>query len=156
MQIVLHTRNYRAVLVCGLICAQIIAVVETASAAGGIIKCTSDTGQVSFSQTGCEHGTREALEVSNPKVGWINLKKVLSEYVTKPEKDANKRPDAKKSGSGKEGRVQQQKCWRARKSLARIARELKQGYKPARGEVLRLQRAEEEEYLALFCEKPLR
>lgn len=156
MRIILFTRNYRVAMICGLIFAQIITAVEPAYPEGRVIKCTSDTGQISFSQTGCERGTREALEVNNPKVGWVNLKRVLSRFKTESDKGADKRPSAKSSGPSKGDRAQKQKCWRARKSLARIARELKQGYKPARGEELRFQRAEQEEYLALFCEKPLR
>lgn len=154
MCVLLFPRNHRAIMACGLILLQLIAGARPAYPESRVIKCTSDTGQISFSQTGCERGTREALEVHNPKVGWINLKTVVSKFKAKSDKRESSRPRGKASGSRKGERTQKQKCWRARKSVARIARELKRGYKPARGEELRYQRAEQEDYLALFCKQP--
>ncbi|HXK56937.1 MAG TPA: hypothetical protein PLZ16_09850, partial [Gammaproteobacteria bacterium] len=91
----------------------------------------------------------------NPEVGWINLQTVLSKFKAKSAKTIPKRPKRRRADTSKSERAQQQRCWRARKKVARIGRELKRGYKLSRGEELRYQRTEQEEYLALFCrEKP--
>jgi len=144
-------RNHRAVMICGLIILQFFPSAKPAYADSRVFKCTDASGQISFSQTGCERGLREPVQIDNPKVGWIDLQAAVAKLKAKAVKDKGKKPKRKRSASRSGDRAQKQRCWRARKKVARIARELKQGYRLARGEELRYQRTEQEEYLALFC-----
>ena len=146
-------RNHWVVILCGFLSLPLIFAVKPAYPETRVFKCTSATGQISFSQTGCEIGIREPLVINNPDVGWINLKPVLSKIKAKSDKGEKKSPKRKVSGSRSGKGAQQQKCWRVRKKVARIERELKRGYKLGRGEDLRYQRTEQEEYLALFCKQ---
>lgn len=155
MQVHLFILSHRRVMVCGLMLLQFVLETRPAYPESRVFKCTSATGQISFSQTGCEHGIRESLVVDNPEVGWINLKTVVSKLKAKSVKNADKRLKRKRPDSRKGERAQKQRCWRSRRKVARIGRELKQGYKLSRGEELRYQLIEQEEYLALFCNEPL-
>ena len=145
--------SHLTLMFCGLMLLQLYPGVRPAHADSRIVKCTSASGRVSFSQTGCEQGIRESIKVENPEIGWINLEKVVSKFKASPDKDEEKQPKRKGSGTRAGVRAQKQRCWSARKNVARIARELKQGYRLARGEELRYQRIEQEEYLKLFCKK---
>ncbi len=44
------------------------------------------------------------------------------------------------------------RCWSRRRRLARVRDALRRGYRPARGERLRRQRRELEDYLSRFCD----
>ena len=151
MSVFLFARNHRAVMVCGLMILQFFTGDKPVYAESRVFKCTGDSGQISFSQTGCKRGISEPVLIDNPEVGWINLQTVVSNLKAKADRKRSKRPQRKRSVSRSGDRAQKQRCWRARKKVARIARELKQGYRLARGEELRYQRTEQEEYLALFC-----
>ena len=155
MRVPLFARKRGMLIICGWMLLQLCPGIQPVYPESRVFKCTSASGQISFSQTGCERGIRESLLIENPEVGWIDLKAVVSKFKKKPAAAEVKSPKRKRSGSKAGGRAQQQRCWRARKKVARIARELKQGYRLARGEELRYQRTEQEEYLALFCKKSL-
>lgn len=155
MRVLLFTRKQRVVLVCGVIFLQLTAAAKPVYPESRVFKCTASSGQIIFSQTGCERGISESLVIDNPDVGWINLEKAVSRFRAKSKKNGNRQAKPKASGSRKGDRAQKQRCWNARKKVARIERELKRGYKPARGEELRYQRLEQEEYLALFCKEPM-
>jgi len=154
MRVLLFVGNRRAIVICGLFFLQLILAARPAYPESRVFKCTSAAGQISFSQTGCERGIRESLTIENPEVGWINLKKEVSKLKAKSARYMDERPKRKRLSSRKGGRAQKQRCWKARKKVARIGRELKQGYELARGEALRYQRSEQQEYLALFCKAP--
>ncbi|MCP4284471.1 MAG: hypothetical protein GY792_08475 [Gammaproteobacteria bacterium] len=128
---------------------------DPAYAESRVFRCTSAAGQITFSQTGCEHGIRESLLVKNPDVGWINLKTVVEKFKKQTDRNGGKRSKRKRRASKVRGgdQAQRQRCWRARKKITRIDRELKHGYKLSRGEALRYQRTEQKEYLALFCKE---
>lgn len=153
MRVLLFTAKHHRVLVCGFFLLQLIAGARLAHPESRVFKCTAASGQITFSQTGCERGISESLTIDNPEVGWINLKTVVSKFKAKSARPSDKRPKRKRPDSRKGDRAQKRRCWNARKKVARIGRELKQGYKPARGEELRYQRTEQEEYLALFCKE---
>ncbi|MCB1751359.1 MAG: DUF4124 domain-containing protein [Gammaproteobacteria bacterium] len=155
MHVLLVARNCRFVILFGLILMLVVPGAAPVYAESRVYKCTGASGQVTFTQTGCKRGIGESMVVDNPEVGWINLQTVLSKFKAKSAKTIPKRPKRRRADTSKSERAQQQRCWRARKKVARIGRELKRGYKLSRGEELRYQRTEQEEYLALFCrEKP--
>ena len=156
MRVLLFARNQRMIMICGVIFFLMTAGVKPVYPESRVFKCTGASGQITFSQTGCKRGISESLVVKNPDVGWVNLEKVVSKFKTKSSNERNMQPKPEASRPRRGGdRAQKQRCWKARKKVARIERELMHGYKPARGEELRYQRLEQEEYIALFCKEPL-
>lgn len=154
MSVPFHSTISRKLVICAMVVLQFYPGVRTADAESRIIKCTSASGQVVFSQTGCDLGVRERIKVDNPEMGWINLEKVVAKFKTKKvDEVTNEETKKQVSTSSASDRTQQQRCWRAKNRVAQITRQLKQGYRLAQGEKLRYQRKEQEEYLALFCKK---
>lgn len=119
-----------------------------------VFKCTDVNGQVSFNQTGCVQGRRESLKIESQNIGWIDLETAVEKFKVKKERSAKETPKRKKSVLTSVERKHKKSCWQARKKVERITDELRHGYKLSHGERLRKQRAEQEEYLTLFCQDP--
>jgi hypothetical protein len=117
-----------------------------------VYRCTNGAGEIELRQTYCPSGEQEQLQVETPNTGWV-----------RPKRPDNGRRKGKKSGasrsrkteSGASGDTPDQarrlSCWKAEKKLERVQRQLRQGYRAARGEKLRQQRREQEQFLRSFC-----
>ncbi|MCW8921170.1 MAG: DUF4124 domain-containing protein [Sedimenticola sp.] len=110
-----------------------------------VYRCPDASGAVLFQQMPCAEGVELELDVRATE--WITTPE------SKPDKrktQARKRP-RQKSQLARESARQEKACWKARQRIEKIEWALRKGYKPARGERLRQQRREQQDYLRQFC-----
>ncbi len=113
-----------------------------------VYRCPDESGGVVFQQEPCPQGEEVELDIRTTK--WVASPK--SAFPDRRRRSVSRSSDqAALSRAAKAQRKQQQACWKARQRIERIESELRRGYKPARGERLRQQRREQEDYLRAFC-----
>lgn len=118
------------------------------AAAGSIYRCVDAAGHTEFRQTGCESGSGRQLLVKTPKIGWLKPKPLSSAARPSGREEANEAvPQPETSAVS----ADQRRCWKVRQRLQRIQWELRKGYQRDRGERLRQQRREQQDFLAAFC-----
>lgn len=111
-----------------------------------VYRCSDEAGGVLFQQIPCAGGSEVDLDVP------------VTEWVAAPRSDRGRHSvRSAKSGSQAVSRAtraeerQRKACWRAEQRIERIDGSLRRGYSPARGERLRRQRREQQDYLRTFC-----
>lgn len=110
-----------------------------------VYRCPDASGAVLFQQMPCAEGVELELDVR------------ATEWVAAPESKSDKRKapvrknPRQRTQLARESARQEKACWKARQRIEKIEWALRKGYKPARGERLRQQRREQQDYLRQFC-----
>jgi hypothetical protein len=114
-----------------------------------VYRCPDVGGAVLFQQLPCSEGSEVRLDVGTTE--WVNT-------TAKPSARSKKSKSKKKSDTAatqrklaQANKKQEQACWKARQRIEKIEWDLRKGYKPSRGERLRQQRRQQEDYLRQFC-----
>jgi len=114
---------------------------------GAVYRCSDETGGVLFQQIPCAGGNEIELDV--PVTEWVAAPKPTSKQ--RSGRSAKNGSQAALSRAARARERQQKACWRAEQRIERIEGTLRRGYSPARGERLRRQRREQQDYLRTFC-----
>lgn len=126
----------------------LMALAVPAAGIAAVYRCPDGSGGVVFQQVPCVQGEEVELDVRTTK--WVASPK-------RPLPDRRRSSGSRSNDQAALARVadaerkQKQACWKANQRIERIEAELRRGYKPARGERLRQQRREQEDYLREFC-----
>ncbi|TVO72394.1 DUF4124 domain-containing protein [Sedimenticola selenatireducens] len=114
-----------------------------------VYRCPDAEGAVLFQQLPCSEGSEIKLDIGATE--WVNAP-ASSSPRSKKSKSKKKRDTATTQRKlAQAHKKQEQACWKARQRIEKIEWDLRKGYKPSRGERLRQQRRQQEDYLRQFC-----
>ena len=129
------------------------------SARAEIYRCDGAFGEPSYGHRPCREGLSQAVPLGlNRKVEGAGLRASERAWLRERERQRaareKKRPkrSVKTQSGTREAEIQQaHRCRTKRRALDAVKRELRRGYKPAKGERLRERRRAYADYIAAFC-----
>ena len=113
-----------------------------------VYRCEVDGQPVMYQDRPCARRTKSVIS-KQPAAIAPGLRNSEKDWLEKHKQTPPQRPP-KKPATQKNQR-QAQRCWQTRNKLSEVNIQLRRGYKPAEGDILRRTRTHYEEYLAHFC-----
>lgn len=127
----------------------LIATAAVSAAETKVFRCTGPSGAVEFRQTPCAPAVKEKeLSIDPGRTGWVPPKPTGKTEKTRAKRHTRK---LQKSEEKTEDPAQKRRCWKKRRQLEAVNRQLRRGYKAAQGGKLRRRRDDHEDYLDRFC-----
>ena len=128
------------------------------SARAEIYRCDGAFGEPSYSHRPCREGASQAVLLGPTRnAGGAGLRATERAWLREREQQRaarKKRPkrSVKTQSETRQAEIQQAyRCRTKRRALDAVKRELRRGYKPAKGERLRARRRTYADYIAAFC-----
>ncbi len=123
----------------------------TADAATSVYRCVASNGNLEFRQTPCTSGAEgQEMRIEDRRTGWKPARTKIERKPKGPPAAATRKRKTEKRNHPALAR-QAEKCWKRRRLVEAINRQLRHGYKPATGEKLRHKRRVHEDYIRRFC-----
>jgi len=144
--------SHRLLLVTAAFPLLVLLFAATVGAETSVYRCVSSNGNLEFRQTPCTSGAEgQEVRIEDRKTGWEPARTKLRRKPKSPPATATRKRKAEKRPPPAFAR-QSEKCWKRRRLVAAINRQLRRGYRPATGVKLRHKRRTHEEYMRRFCE----
>jgi hypothetical protein len=141
--------GYRLNVVIGRLITLFLLILIPLAGTSAVYRCPDAEGAVLFQQLPCSEGSEIKLDVNTTE--WANAPGSSSPHSKKSKSKKKSDTAATQRKLAQAHKKQEQACWKARQRIEKIEWDLRKGYKPSRGERLRQQRRQQEDYLRQFC-----